>query len=384
MIRLVDSTHFYFATGFKKDQVLRVPSSLRRLSLVDQIAAHLRESFQSGRLVGQLPGVEQLMEELVVSKRIVRSALKVLEEEGLIENCGAGRRRKIVAERNNKPIRRSFRIGIMLYKPLEDEEANSIRVLLGIRRAIESAGHVCVFSDRDLTHLNDNLTRISRYVKTVNADAWIVISGSRIVLEWFAAQAYPVYAYGGRFQNFPVACSSTTVASAIESVVNTLLNLNHRRIVMLVPTVLRKPSPVPSFEKYLSLLEARGIAVTDFHLPHFEETIEGLENCLDALFRITPPTALLLESANYYTAACSFLTRRGLRVPRDVSVICMKMDPALKFCVPAVDCFSRPVNRHVANIARWVDGVVNGRADKRQEVFEAVYVPGGTVGPAKL
>ena len=137
----------------------------------------------------------------------------------------------------------------------------------------------------------ENLAR----VKAVDADAWIVLAASRAVLEWFVAQPFPVFAFGGRFHDLPVACSATRIAPALESVVNALVDQGHRRIVLLAPTFLRKPTPIPSIGRYLSLLEERGIAATDYHLPHFDDTAEGLENCLDGLFRITPPTALMVN-----------------------------------------------------------------------------------------
>jgi DNA-binding LacI/PurR family transcriptional regulator len=349
--------------------------------LIDQTAAHLREGFQSGRWTGQLPGVLQLAAELMVSKHIVRAALKLLERDGWIEDCGAGRKRKILANRIKQPSR--LRIGIMLYAPMMEDNALFITTMLGARHAIEMAGHVCIFCDKYLERMKDNLSRISRCVKATKADAWIVCSGSRVVLEWFAAQPFPVFACGGHFHNLPVACSATSIAPAIESAVNALVDHGHRRIVLLIQTVLRQPRLIPSLESYLAFLESRGIAATPYNLPHFDETAEGLEGCLDGLFRLTPPTAILVHQGHYFAAVSSFLARRGLRVPRDVSVISMSTDPTFNLCLPPVDHFRTPRDQHITRIARWVDGVAKGRPDKRQTIFDAVYVPGGTVGPAK-
>jgi DNA-binding LacI/PurR family transcriptional regulator len=356
---------------------------LRRQPLVEQTATHLREGLQSGRWSGQLPGVPQLVNDLVVSKHIIRAALRVLEKEGLIEDCGAGRRRRIVPQQNATPAHRSLRIGVMQYVPLMEEDVLTTTVLLDVRHQIEMAGHICVFSERYMTQMKDNLTSISRYVKTVAADAWIVIAASRGVLEWFASQSFPVFAYGGRFQNLPVASSGLRIAPAIESAVNALTEYGHRRIVLLIETSLRKPTLIPSLENYLSFLEARGIATTDYNLPHFEDTAEGLDNCLNGLFRITPPTALIVHQAHQCAAVISFLGRRGLRVPQDVSIVCMSMDPVFNWCLPPLNYFQAPQKKHVARIVRWVDGVAKGSPDKRQVTFDAVYIPGGTVGPVK-
>lgn len=356
---------------------------LRRLPLVEQTAAHLREGFRSGRWGGLLPGVVPLADELMVSKDIARAALKVLEEEGWIEEGGTGRRRRIVASPSKDRSRRSLRIGIMLYDPLEDDDGHGIRLMFGVRRSIEALGHACVFSERCLAELKDNLPRISREVKAVAADAWIVLAASRAVLEWFVAQPFAVYAFGGRFHDLPVACGATRMAPALESAVNALVSQGHRRIVLLAPAFLRKPTPIPSIGRYLSLLEEHGLRPTDYNLPHFEDTAEGLEKCLEALFHITPPTALLVNQTSDCAAVFFFLARRGLQVPGDVSVVFLLEEPVFRRCLPPIDHFRAPMKEHVASIIRWVKGVAAGRPDQRQVILDAEYVPGGTVGPAK-
>lgn len=356
---------------------------LRRQPLVEQTAAHLREGFISGRWSGTLPGVLQLAEELVVSKHLVRGALRILEAEGSIEDCGAGRPRRIVLNRATNASRRVLRVAILLSEPMEDEENHSVRTLLGIRQAVEAAGHVCIFAGETLSGMGNKIPRIARLVKATGADAWIVFCGPRPVLEWFVARELPVMAFGGRFQDVAVASSATSMGPAIESSLTVLAGHGHRRICLLVPAILRRPVPVPSVEKFLSILRERGIAATDYNLPDFEETAEGFEKLMEELFRITPPTALMILDPCYCAASLSFLARRGLQVPRDVSIICMMPDPVFRFRLPLLAHFRWPVDEHVSRIVRWVSGVVQGRADQRQVILNTVFVPGGTIGPAK-
>jgi DNA-binding LacI/PurR family transcriptional regulator len=108
-----------------------------------------------------------------------------------------------------------------------------------------------------------------------------------------------------------------------------------------------------------------------------------LENCLDELFRITPPTALIVNLAAQCVAVFSFLARRGLQVPRDVSVICMLKGQAFNLHLPPLDHFTDPWEQHVLRISQWLNHVVTGRPDKRQTIIDSAYIPGGTVGPVK-
>lgn len=358
-------------------------SALPRQSLVDQVVAHLKAGFASGRWADHLPGVIQLADELQVSKHVARAAVVKLEEEGWIIDRGPGRPREIVARRTEKSANRALRVAILLSEPLHVEENHSVHTLLGILHAVEAAGHVCFFADGTLTGMSQRIQSISRLVEKTAADAWIVFCGPRHVLEWFAAQSFPVMAFGGRFQDVPIASSATSMGPAIESSMNALRDLGHRRIVLVVPAILRQPTPVPSVAKYLELLHGMGVTPTRYHLPDFEESAEGFERCLTELFRVTPPTALMILDPCYCAAALSFLTRHGLQVPRDVSVVCMMPDPVFRFSTPSLAHFRWPVEPHIRRITRWVAGVATGRPDQRQVILNTEFVAGQTVAPAK-
>ena len=101
------------------------------------------------------------------------------------------------------------------------------------------------------------------------------------------------------------------------------------------------------------------------------------------MFHITPPTALIVHHVSQCVAVFSFLARRGLQVPHDVSVICMSMDQSFNLYFPPLDHFHMPMDKYVTRIIRWVGGVAKGRPNNRHVTFDSVYVPGGTVGPAK-
>lgn len=356
---------------------------VRRQTLVDQTANHLREGFASGRWTGELPGVLQLSKELLVSKHVVRAALLKLEQEGSIRDRGVGKPREIVAARTPKAAKRVIRVAILLSEDLKVEENHSVHTLLGIRQAVEAAGHVCVFADETLAAMGQRIPRIARLVARTAADAWIVFCGPRHVLEWFVAQPFPVMAFGGRFQDLPIASSATSMGPAIDSALAALVDLGHRRIVLAVPAILRQPIPVPSVARFLEQLCGMGITPSRYHLPDFEESAEGFETCLKELFRVTPPTALMIVDPCYCAAALAFLARRSLQVPRDVSVVCMMPDPVFRLSLPALAHFQWPVEEHIQRIARWVSGVAAGRTDKRQIILDTVFVPGQTIAEAK-
>lgn len=62
--------------------------SFRRLTIVEQSAAHWRERLLSGQWGGSLPGVLRLSEVMQVSQTTMRAVLRQLETEGLITSGG--------------------------------------------------------------------------------------------------------------------------------------------------------------------------------------------------------------------------------------------------------------------------------------------------------
>ena len=48
---------------------------------------------------------------------------------------------------------------------------------------------------------------------------------------------------------------------------------------------------------------------------------EGLQKLLGSLFRLTPPTAMIIDEAPLFAATQQFLASQGLRVPQQVSLI---------------------------------------------------------------
>jgi hypothetical protein len=57
-------------------------------------------------------------------------------------------------------------------------------------------------------------------VKLVNetpVDAWIIVSGSRELLEWFAGQAVPAFALFGSMRGFPIAGAAPDHVPALQT-----------------------------------------------------------------------------------------------------------------------------------------------------------------------
>lgn len=356
-----------------------------RRTLAEQTAAHLIDEMGRGRWRGVLPGVNRLALDMGVSRETMRVALGLVEQRGLLSSQGRGRARVIVEGSREAVGRRGLRIAILLRESL-DEEVNGgfLRLVLRIRRRIEGAGHLCVLPPKSQVGLGLNPARIIRMVQQTPADAWLVASGSLEVLEWFAGQPLPVLALGGRLKGLPIAGASRDPLPAFRMVYRKLIAMGHRRITLISGRERRQPS-LSAIERTLQEeFATHGIPFGDFNVPDWEPTAEGLEILMRQLFRVTPPTVVQAHSPEVAVGVLSYLSRNGIRVPEDVSVICENMENAMLWHRPALAHFTTDFAVIIRRIARWLDRVAVGRPDRQQMACAAVFKPGESIGPPKL
>jgi DNA-binding LacI/PurR family transcriptional regulator len=344
-------------------------------SAAEQVAEYLRAELLQRRWSESMPGVHWLAAELGVNRKTADAALRLLEREGLLVPQGAGRRRRIVLP--GGPGASSLRVAILVGEAADRRQD----FMVEIQHGLVDAGHTAFFAEPFMVELGMDVRRIARMVKRTETDAWVVEAGSREVLEWFLTQATPTFALFGRMRRLPIAGTGPDKLPAYAAATRELIGLGHRRIVLLVRTRRRLPEPGAVERAFLAELEAHKLPVSDYNLPGWEETIEGFHACLDSLFRVTPPTALIIDEVPLFAAAQQFLGQRRLRVPQDVSLVCTDADPSFDWCQPPISHIrwdSRPVVRRVV---RWVADVGRGKPDLRQTFTPAEFVLGGTIGP---
>ena len=160
-----------------------------------------------------------------------------------------------------------------------------------------------------------------------------------------------------------------------------VIALGHKRIVLLVRESQRAGGAGSSDRAIPEEMAAHGLPTGPFNLPDWKDTPEGLQHVLIELFRITPPTALIIDEPFLFHAAKEHLAQRGMLAPAQVSLICTDPDPTFAWCQPSVAHIRwdhRPVMRRVV---RWANNVDCGKDDRRQTLTTAEFIDGGTVGP---
>lgn len=362
--------------GWPSNGQVAFMNRLRFLTIAEQVADHLRAELARGRWIDVMPGKHQLAAELGVNNKTVETAMRQLEMEGLLVSRGSGLRRAISS--GERAPGRMLRLALLASEDVD----LGLDYVVELRHQLQKAGHAMEVAPSSMVELRENSDRLARMVRSTKADAWIIMSGSRGILEWFAARPEPSFALFGRRAGLPLAATGPDKPTATTEATRELIRLGHRRIVFMVRPRRRLPQPGEPELAFLRELAARGMEVGSYNLPAWEETAEGFHRCLDQLFRITPPTAMIVDESPLFFAAQQFLSRRGIRVPEDVSLIATDPDPAFRWCKPTVAHIYWESRLLVRTIVRWTANISRGRQDRRQSLTKAWFVKGGTIGPA--
>lgn len=347
------------------------------LSTVEQLATHLRREILQGTLGQTMPGVNRLAATLGVSPKTAIAAVKLLEREGMLEGQGPRRRSRTVVPENLAP--QALRVTILPYEKTD----RTLSYILDLQYRLMTAGHTAGFASRTLLDLGMDAKRVARLVNESHTDAWVVISGSREVLEWFAEQAVPAFAVFGRRRNVQLASAGPDKQPALVQAVDRLVKLGHRRIVMLARDERRKPQPGPLERSFLDAITAHGLPSSAYNLPDWDDSAESFRRCLDSLFQVTPPTALIFDQVFLFAAAQQHLARRGILAPEHVSLVSSDPDPTFDWFHPSIAHIHWDPQQVVRRVARWADNVARGKNDRRQTSTKAEFIEGGTIGPAK-
>jgi len=352
--------------------------SFHILTATEQVAGYLREELRRGTWHETMPGEDRLVAQLGVGRDTIKMALRSLEKEGLLVGQGVGRRRKIVQSESGFEIP-VLRVAIIDYEPVKHTEQWS----LAMRQQLLDQGHNAFFTEKCLLELGMDFRRVARLVKRTPADVWVVCAASREVLEWFSLQKTHTFALFGDRSGLPIAGTGPDKHPAIAEATRRLVGLGHRRISYICRRDLRLPLPSMSAHAFLDELKATGITTSEFNLPDWEGNQECFGRLLDSLFKLTPPTAMILDESYVYHAGFHHLARLGLRVPEDVSLICTDPDPTFVWCNPSVAHIRWDYRLVVRRVLRWVNNVARGKKDLRQTHTKAEFVDGGTVGRAQ-
>ncbi len=327
-------------------------------SKTGQLAELLRQRLAAGEWRDCLPSERMLADEYLVSRTTLRQAVAILVEEGRIgaaTSTRSGRKLKPGNQRRG-PVQVNQAIVLtpsLAGSPILLEQLAVLRELLGsagIQVRVHEAG---ALADQERTE--PGLRRL--LVRRPGA-VWILHRMPRGIQEWFAHSKTPAVVFGSTFRNIELPSVDVDFGAVARHATGLCLARGFRNFTLLVNRT-NLAGDLITVEALTDELRRSGAPPPRIMRHDFNRA--RLTDGLDHVFlpRRSRKEVLLISNQHHLLTALSHLLHRGVRIPEDLSVICLSNDPAIERLSP-LPCRYDSGTALVRKLAAAVKGLTEG------------------------
>lgn len=323
----------------------------QRASLVADTAAVLREAIAAGQWPRWLPGELELARRLHVSRMTVRAALAELEREKLVR-AGQGRRREIV-DPGVVPARCAARHVVALISPvaLHRLSLSTVFWMDELRQHLDAAGWPLEIHESAAAYGRRPAHVLEELAARIEPTAWVLFRSTLEMQRWFSEHSRPAVIAGSRHPSVRLPSVDIDYAAGSRHAAGRFVASGHRHIAIVRPAT-KLAGDLQSVAGFQSGLTSE--AAVALH----DGSVNGICATLQRLFAGKPaPTGLFVFHATHLLTVLGWLHHRGLRVGRDVSVICRDDEPFLESVIPSparyalnAEVFARKISHLVADV----------------------------------
>lgn len=356
---------------------------IEKPNALEMICAALRAEISAGRWTQRLPGTRLLALRLGVSPPTVGAALDRLVTEGFLESGGPRRAYRLTEQaRANVPAGarpRQRELVILTHEAVGQLVENTRELVESLMGRMAGKGWLVRLQVLDFVHVKRPQKIWDRQIGATDGTKIIAVYGSVVLAEWATQRKIPMLFLGGSVGSFPVPFVGVSSSRMAEEALERLTSLGHRGIVL--PLCDRTSEFKHKLKELTQAAIERmgGTYVPHHHNPEStHQAPDVMRRILTKVFAGQGPTALVLLDWNEVVAAYCFITERGLRVPRDVSLVMLSDVPASRWFQPELCRFRVPKSKIVSEMIKWLDA---RPGTARGTILSGTWVDGASIGP---
>ena len=351
---------------------------------MSQVEGILAERLQRGEWQEVIPSERRLCEELRVSRKTLRAALEALCRKGFLRSSSTRLRLITTPPQQTAARFRSRKIFLIGSAPIPSAEQSQTMVIEAARTHVREAGFDLDIAISPRFALHHCTGTVAKLVKQTPVACWILWSVQAETQRWFVERGLPALALGSCLPGIALPSIDMDYRASIQHAVDLLLARGHRRIVLFI-----QKSAVAGYrlteESFLSAFQRAGQRDADPRITRHDGTIKAICSALDALgaakFR---PTALVVNDAFHVITVFGHLSRLGLQVPADLSVISHGDDPCLDYVVPRLARYSVDPVGLGRKLARLAIQIAEGHSSRLRRIrIMPRFISGESVAPPR-
>lgn len=356
---------------------------ISRTRIADLAAAKIRDELLGGLWKDRLPGTRILARRLGVSAPSVSEALAILVKEGVIERRGERKSfRPVSSLGGGAPATQAQpekRLLILTHEPLGQLVEVSRRLIEMLRDEMAAKGWKVESQVLDFLHVAHPQKSWDRLIQVDSGTSVVALYGRKALAEWALRRKVRMIFLGGNTESLEFPMVAVRSAGMAEFALRKLTALGHQRIV--IPLCDRAEAFKQSIREVTrkAVEDAGGSYVKSYHNP--ESTYLKTDvtwRIIERVFQANPPTAFVfLDWKELVTAQC-FLSRLGLRVPEDISLVLLSDQTDAEWFHPPLTRFRFPVARIVRTLVKWLE---DGKNDVRNLTSD--FIEGQSIAPPR-
>lgn len=356
--------------------MLRSP---KRLSLVAQTVAILKEHIASGSAGERLPSERELCGQLGVSRMTLRTALARLADEGLIGG-GKGRRHLIASARGSRQLAASRNVVVLSPVALHAVDPRVLFWIDELREALGKEAYKLDFIHQRSCYSDQPDHALAELTARLRPAAWLLYLSTHAMQAWFSARSLPAVIPGSRHKDVRLPSVDVDYRATCRHAVGRFLAKGHRGLVLLNPHSVAG-GDLESELGFREAGEAAGAEVETLIAQH-DGTVDGICRRLEGLLaRKHPPTAFLVSRPTHALAALGYLVQRGVRFPAEAALIARDHDSFLEHVVPSMARYQADPVLFAHKLSRAVLEMASG-GDARPRDYRIIprLIGGETLG----
>lgn len=357
-------------------------------SRVLQAEIALRRNLRAGSWEKFVPGIRTLASSFGVSPATMVKAVERVRSDGWISNEGARRRftihRDVILKSKGKE---QFLRTLLLLAPKtgrNEPARGTSQILLHLWEILAPKGWNIRFHLDDYANGRRRQSQWDDLVDLEKPQAVIAILGTPAMAAWARDAKIPMFFCGGALEDYAVPIAAISSSLMLEEALDHLITLGHHQITMPLcqrgaPFVARQKTTIS-----MKLIEAGHDFITELHVPTSQENgLSDFHACLDRAFAVGNPTAIICLDWREYLAALSYVQKKGLSVPEDVSLVSLSNDHAADWLTPEPSRFIYPLDKLAATLANWLEDMSTYNNFHLCTPLHATWTPGGTIAPPR-
>jgi DNA-binding LacI/PurR family transcriptional regulator len=310
--------------------------TLKRSSLVAQVADTLRLEILRGTWPEWIPSERELSQTLHVSRATFRSSLAMLRRENLVEAVPrrGARVNRIAVSKVRRSAPRDRSIGILVpdvmghLRPLSSLMIDALKSEL-----FDLKVHVDIHCSPAM-YLSHSRSAFEKFTDKNRHDCWFVIGSSESIQRWFLEKQLPCVIIGSLYPGISLPSMDLDYRAICRHAVGKLIALGHRRLAFFN----RGTCFAGDLESDAGILEgSRATSHSDVEVRtvYHQDSRETVTRLVRSLFAsASRPTGLLVANSYSYLSVATSVMQLGLRIPEDVSLISRDDDPFLAHINP--------------------------------------------------